>query len=81
MPIGGLGSGNMQRLTDALAAKGRKVEDIELGLFGAPADYDQLQGRLEQGFDELVFGLPPAPADTVLPILDNLAELVTKIRG
>ena len=81
MPIGGLGSGNMQRLTDALAAKGRKVEDIELGLFGAPADYDQLQGRLEHGFDELVFGLPPAPADTVLPILDNLAELVTKIRG
>ncbi len=81
MPIGGLGSGNMERLTEALAAKGRKVEDLDLALFGAPTDYDALRGRLEQGFDELIFGLPPAGADKVLPILDNLAELVTKIRG
>lgn len=81
MPIGGLGSGNMERLTEALAAKGRKVEDLDLALFGAPTDYDALRGRLEQGFDELIFGLPPAGADKVLPILDNLAELVAKIRG
>ncbi len=81
MPIGGMGSGNMEKLTEALEAKGRKVEDLDLALFGAPTDYDQLQGRLEQGFDELVFGLPAESADTILPMLDNLAELVAKIRG
>jgi probable F420-dependent oxidoreductase len=81
MPIGGMGSGSMEKLTEALAAKGRKVEDLDLALFGAPTDYDQLQGRLEQGFDELVFGLPAESADTILPMLDNLAELVVKIRG
>ncbi|MCZ6459820.1 MAG: LLM class F420-dependent oxidoreductase [Gammaproteobacteria bacterium] len=81
MPIGGMGSGSMEKLTEALEAKGRKVEDLDLALFGAPTDYDQLQGRLEQGFDELVFGLPAESADTILPMLDNLAELVVKIRG
>lgn len=81
MPIGGMGSGSMEKLTEALAAKGRKVEDLDLALFGAPTDYDQLQGRLEQGFDELVFGLPAERADTILPMLDNLAELVVKVRG
>jgi len=81
MPIGGMGSGSMEKLTKALEARGRKVEDLDLALFGAPTDYDQLQGRLEQGFDELVFGLPAESADKILPMLDNLAELVVKIRG
>lgn len=81
MPIGGMGSGSMEKLTEALEARGRKVEDLDLALFGAPTDYDQLQGRLEQGFDELVFGLPAESADKILPMLDNLAELVLKVRG
>ena len=42
---------------------------------------DQLMGRIEQGFDELVFALPDADADTVLPLLDDLAELAAKARG
>lgn len=81
MPIGGLGSGNMERMTEALAARGRKIEDMDLALFGAPHDHDQLKGRIEQGFDELVFSLPDASAEKVLPLLDKLAELVVKIRG
>ena len=36
MPIGGLGSGNMERMGEALAAQNRKVEDLDLALFGAP---------------------------------------------
>ena len=81
MPIGGLGSGNMERLEEALAARGRKVQDLDLALFGAPADYDALKGRIEQGFDELVFTLPDAPADKVLPLLDKLAALADRARG
>jgi probable F420-dependent oxidoreductase len=80
MPIGGLGSGNMARLEEALAAKGRRVQDLDLALFGAPNDYDTLQGRIDQGFDELVFSLPDAGPDKVLPILDKLAALAEKAR-
>lgn len=81
MPIGGLGSGNMERLTEAMEARGRKVADLDLALFGAPNDYDQIKGRIEQGFDELVFGLPDAPADKVLPVLDKVAALAQRVRG
>lgn len=80
MPIGGLGSGNMARLEEALAARGRKVQDLDLALFAAPTDPEQLRGRIEQGFDELVFPLPDAGADRVLPRLDELAALAEQMR-
>ena len=80
MPIGGLGSGNMEKLQTALQAKGRKVDDLDLALFGAPTEPDQLAGRIEQGFDHLIFNLPPESADEVLPRLDKLAELATRMR-
>jgi probable F420-dependent oxidoreductase len=81
MPIGGLGTGNMERMTEALAARDRKIEDLELALFAAPTDIDQLKGRIDQGFDELIFSLPDAPADTVLPLLDKLAGIANTLRG
>jgi len=80
MPIGGLGSGNMERLKAACEARGRKVADITLALFGAPTSPDPLRGRIEQGFDELIFNIASEPADVVLPQLDQLAKVVTAIR-
>jgi hypothetical protein len=64
-----------------MAARGRKVADLDLALFGAPTDAEALKGRIDQGFDELVFSLPDAGADKVLPVLDKLADLVQHIRG
>ena len=81
MPIGGLGSGNMERLKAACDKRGRDVDDVTLALFGAPADEDQARGRMDQGFSELIFGLPPADADANLPRLDTLAKLVEKLRA
>lgn len=81
MPIGGLGSGNMERMKAALEARNRSIEDLDLALFGAPTSVDALEGRISQGFDELIFNLTAAPADEVLPQLDDLAELVAKVRG
>ncbi|MEE9255170.1 MAG: LLM class flavin-dependent oxidoreductase, partial [Pseudomonadales bacterium] len=81
MPIGGLGSGNMERLKAACDKRGRDVDDVTLALFGAPADEDQARGRMDQGFSELIFGLPPADADANLPRLDALAKLVEKLRA
>jgi len=81
MPIGGLGSGNMERLKAACEKRGRDVNDVTLALFGAPADEDQARGRMDQGFSEMIFGIPPADADATLPRLDELAKLVEKLRA
>jgi probable F420-dependent oxidoreductase len=81
MPIGGLGSGGMERMQAALEARGRRIEDLDLGLFGAPTDPEQLRFRIGQGFDELVFSIPPEPAATTLPRLDRLAQLAAQMRG
>lgn len=80
MPIGGLGSGNMERLKAACEARGRKVSDITLALFGAPTKLESLQGRIEQGFDELIFNVDSEPADVVLPKLDQLAALAETVK-
>ena len=80
MPIGGMGSGAMAQLEEACAARGRTADDIDIALFGAPDDQAQLQGRIEQGFNELIFSLPAAPADKVLPLLDRYAELAAVCR-
>jgi probable F420-dependent oxidoreductase len=80
MPIGGLGSGNLERLQAACEARGRKASDITLALFAAPVKEAPLRGRIEQGFDELIFNLPAEGADTVLPLLDQLAQLAATVR-
>lgn len=79
MPIGGLGSGNMERMTEALAKRDRKIEDMDLALFGAPAELPALKNRIEQGFDHLVFTIPSVPEVEALQHLDKLAALVAEL--
>jgi len=81
MPIGGLGTGNMERMEQALAAKGRDIKDLDMALFGAPTDPSQLSGRLEQGFDHLIFNLPSVERDQALPLLDKYAGLAEAMKA
>ena len=81
MPIGGLGSGNMEKLNAAFDKAGRSVEDLDMALFGAPSDIDQLKGRIEQGFDHLIFNLPSDSSDKVFHLLDKYAELKAQVQG
>ncbi len=80
MPIGGSGSGGMENLKKACDARGRDLNTITLALFGAPTDLDQLKGRIDQGFTELLFWLPQGDADRVLPVLDKIATLANACR-
>ena len=80
MPIGGSGSGGMENMANAMAARGRDMQSLEIGLFGAPLDEAQARSRLEQGFTHLVFGLPQSAPDAVLARLDEIAALVEKLR-
>ena len=81
MPIGGLGSGNLERLRVACEARGRRLEDIALALFAAPLDARELHGRIDQGFDDLIFSLPSETTDKILPKLDRIASIVNEVRA
>ena len=70
----------MDNLKEACEARGRDVDSITLALFGAPTNLDQLKGRIDQGFTELIFGLPQGDADEVLPALDKIAKLAEACR-
>lgn len=80
MPIGGSGSGGMQNVKAALEKRGRSIDDLDIALFGAPLDPDQCQGRIDQGFTDLIFGLPQSTRDKVLAHLDKVTDVVAKLR-
>ncbi len=80
MPIGGPGSGGMEKLHAAADKAGRDFDSVTLALFGAPDDPEKLAGRIDQGFTELIFGLPQGGPDVVLPELDRLSQIVSSFR-
>ncbi|MCH9820066.1 MAG: LLM class F420-dependent oxidoreductase [Gammaproteobacteria bacterium] len=80
MPIGGAGSGAMVAMSAALAKRDRSMADLDVALFGAPANVEQATNRLEQGFKHLVFGLPQRSEREVLTQLDSIAKLVETLR-
>lgn len=57
----------------------RPMESIDLSVYGVGPDEASARSLLELGFGRLVFGLPAAPSDTVLPLLDRYAELAHKL--
>ena len=75
MPIGGMGSGAKEQLSAACEKRGRRAQDITLALFGAPDQAEDLAGRVGQGFNVLIFSVPSAGRDKVLPLLDKYARL------
>jgi probable F420-dependent oxidoreductase len=53
---------------------GRDASAMELSIFGMPNDADLVSRYRDLGVDRLMFLLPPDPAETLLPLLDALAE-------
>ncbi|MGH7841643.1 MAG: LLM class F420-dependent oxidoreductase [Candidatus Binataceae bacterium] len=68
------------KLREAAQRAGRRFEDLQLGIFGVTAKEDQAKRFQDLGFSHLIFGLPPAKADKVLPLLDTYAALAAKLR-
>ena len=66
-------------LRESAKRAGKQIEDENLGLFGAPAKEDVVKQLTAAGFGHLIFGLPPAKADKVLPLLDRYAEIARKL--
>jgi probable F420-dependent oxidoreductase len=58
---------------------GRDPATVTVTLFGARPDEAQLAAWRELGVDRVLFHLPPAGRDQVLPLLDKYAALAQKI--
>jgi probable F420-dependent oxidoreductase len=70
----------LQELKETVQRKGRCFEDMELVLFGASPREDSAKKLIDWGFSHIVFLLPPAKADTVLPLLDQQAKVADSLR-
>jgi probable F420-dependent oxidoreductase len=77
MPIGGAGvRDNLPALHQAVEDAGRDPASIELLIFFSIPDKAKVEYYAEMGVKRTVFGLPSAPRDVVLPLLDKYAELL-----
>jgi probable F420-dependent oxidoreductase len=75
MPIGGAGVRKaLPELHAAMEAADRDPAELTIIPFGVMPDPGKIAYYGEIGFDEVVFRIPPAPTDKVLPILDRLAD-------
>jgi probable F420-dependent oxidoreductase len=70
----------VKQLRETAERAGRRFEDLQLGVFGVPPKEDVAKRFEEWGFSHLIFGLPPAGADKVLPMLDTYAGIAAKLR-
>ena len=59
---------------EAWAEAGRSGEP-DFTMYGVPPQQDRVAELIEMGFNRIVFGLPPADADTVMPLVDRYAEI------
>lgn len=72
----------LPKVTDlrrAAEEAGRDPATIRLKLFGAIPKPAVLEAAAEAGVEECVMGVPPAGPDTVLPILDHYAGLLSTV--
>jgi probable F420-dependent oxidoreductase len=58
------------------AEAGRAPDALPVTVFGVAEDADTLQRHRDAGVARVIFNLPPAKADEVLPILDRCAALM-----
>jgi probable F420-dependent oxidoreductase len=71
-------SAAVKQFREAERRAGRK--GLTLSVFGAPRKEEHLARLIETGFERLIFGLPPAGRDVVLPMLDGYAKTAAKFK-
>ena len=76
IPIGGRGiRAALPELHAACEAIGRDPQSLRIVPFGTIPDAGKLEYYASLGIEEIVLRVPSGAADTVLPLLDQFAEL------
>jgi alkanesulfonate monooxygenase SsuD/methylene tetrahydromethanopterin reductase-like flavin-dependent oxidoreductase (luciferase family) len=69
---------NLKKLAEAGRKAGRRK--LPVSMFGVGSNEEHIKKFLDLGLDRLIFGLPAAAREIVLPMLDKYAALKTKTR-
>jgi probable F420-dependent oxidoreductase len=69
----------IKELQELAAAAGRKP--IPVGVFGSPSKPEWLEKHQSDGISRIVFPIPPADRETVLPRLDRVVALIREFEG
>jgi probable F420-dependent oxidoreductase len=82
IPSGGRGLGQaLPELRQRFEEAGRDPSELQVVPVAIVPDHSKLDHYEEEGVTECVFGLPSAPADAVLPLLDKYAALLDERRA
>jgi probable F420-dependent oxidoreductase len=82
MPIPGRTSDLIAQIKDLrqrAEQAGRNPSSISVATYGSPGDAESAQQYREAGVDHYIFGLPSAPRDSVLPLLDLYMEVMRQV--
>ncbi len=82
MPISGRGPdpiASLPEFRELAREAGRDPAELEVTMFGQRPDEPELRRCADAGISRVVFGLPPAARDEILPLLDRCAELKNKV--
>jgi hypothetical protein len=60
---------------------GRDPATLPITVFGVAEDADLIKRYRDAGVARLLFNLPPAKADEVLPVLDRCAALMRQVQS
>jgi alkanesulfonate monooxygenase SsuD/methylene tetrahydromethanopterin reductase-like flavin-dependent oxidoreductase (luciferase family) len=71
--------GRLPEFHQMVTASGRAPETIPVTVFGVAEDLDLVERYRDAGVARLIFNLPSARADEVLPVLDRCAALVHQV--
>ncbi len=69
----------MPEVRERARAAGRDPLKFEISIFAAPPQADVLARARDAGVTRCVFGLPPAKAEEVLPLVDRYADLMREV--
>jgi hypothetical protein len=79
MPIGGRGlTQAMPVLRAAAEEAGRDPDALRVVPFGTEPTPGKMEHYRSLGIEEIVFNVPSAPADQVLPVLDDYARYIER---
>jgi probable F420-dependent oxidoreductase len=79
LPLGARGEAivpQIVRLRQLAEERGRDPKTVSVSVYWAPADPGVIDRYREAGVERVIFGLPSAGRDTVLPLLDRYAEFL-----
>ena len=72
---------DMEQLKAAADRAERDFDTIQRSVFGVAPNPQLVQDLIDMGFQRIIFGLPPAEAGTVIPMLDRYAEVKAEFNG